>query len=248
VSVRFSIVFVFTLLCATAVLVARETLQSAFGAEENYLLVKSLDSSILHLADESEKEEYKSIIEIYLQFKNLHIQGRYSESYLQMRKTQLALTKLYEKILKKNIEVLKEELSILGKKSRGKEKWQTKAFQRLALRDIAEAEQKLLMAQNTRPYLYLLKLRDMLFSLKILKHAGRFVVFLHLLHNGMELEEIESTEFDSIESEIKRSFGKEASRYLKIHYDNHYLPYPEDSIYESVMNDFKAGQLKNDSF
>lgn len=222
---------------------ANENLQSAFGAEENYLLVKSLDSSIIHLADESEKEEYKQLIESYLLFKNLHIQGKYKESYLVMRKTQNGLVLLYDKILTKNIFLLKNELSILGKSARGKEKAQSKAFLRLALRDIAEAEQKLLMAKNTRPYLYLLKLRDMLFALKILKHAGRFVVFLNLLHNGGLLDTIENADFNYLTEEIKRGFGKNAQPVLKMHYDNFYLPYSEESIYESMMADFKSGEM-----
>lgn len=214
-------------------------LQVAFGAEENYLLVRSLDSSIIHLGDEEDKLEYRKIIDEYLRFKSLHIQGRYGDAYLAVRSTQFQLIHLYDKILTKNITLVRSELELLGRKSRDKEKAQTKAFLRLALRDVSEAEQKLVMARNMRPYLYLLKLREMLFALKILKHAGKFVIFLNLLHDGQYMDSIEFYDFDTMEAELIRGFGKN-SKYLALHYDNAFLPYGEESIYDDKMTNFKT--------
>lgn len=76
-------------------------LQVAFGAEENYLLVRSLDSSIIHLGTAEEKLEYRDIIDEYLKFKSLHIQGKYGDAYLAVRSTQFKLIQLYDKILTK---------------------------------------------------------------------------------------------------------------------------------------------------
>ncbi|TGM85162.1 adhesin OmpL37 family surface protein [Leptospira bouyouniensis] len=213
-------------------------LQVAFGAEENYLLVRSLDASVIHFGTAEEKVEYRDIIDEYLKFKSLHIQGKYGDAYLAVRSTQFKLIQLYDKILTKNITLVRSELELLGRKSRDKEKTQTKAFLRLALRDVSEAEQKLVMARNMRPYLYLLKLREMLFALKILKHAGKFVIFLNLLHDGQFMDSIEFYNFDSIESELIRGFGKN-SKLLAMHYDNAFLPFGEESIYEDKMTNFK---------
>ncbi|MCW7503056.1 adhesin OmpL37 family surface protein [Leptospira paudalimensis] len=214
-------------------------LQVAFGAEENYLLVRSLDSSVIHLGDAEDKIEYRNIIDEYLRFKSLHIQGNYGEAYLAVRSTQYKLIQLYDKILTKNITLVRSELELLGRKARDKEKTQTKAFLRLALRDVSEAEQKLVMARNIRPYLYLLKLREMLFALKILKHSGKFVIFLNLLHDGQYMDSIEFYDFETIESELIRGFGP-SSKYLAIHYDNAFLPFREESIYEDKMTNFKT--------
>ncbi|MCW7487686.1 adhesin OmpL37 family surface protein [Leptospira meyeri] len=237
-----------SLLCFTAGVrtYANGNLQVAFGAEENYLLVRSLDSSVIHLGSPEEKQEYQEIINEYLRFKSLHIQGKYGDAYLAVRSTQSKLIKLYDKILTKNITLVRSELVLLGGKSRDKEKTQTRAFLRLALRDVSEAEQKLVMARNTRPLLYLLKLREMLFSLKILKHAGKFVVFLNLLHDGKFMDSIEFSDFDSIESELIRGFGKGNNRLLALHYDNSFLPFGEESIYESMMTNYKAPEIKKD--
>ncbi|MGV3666653.1 MAG: adhesin OmpL37 family surface protein [Leptospira bouyouniensis] len=213
-------------------------LQVAFGAEENYLLVRSLDASVIHFGTAEEKVEYRDIIDEYLKFKSLHIQGKYGDAYLAVRSTQFKLIQLYDKILTKNITLVRSELELLGRKSRDKEKTQTKAFLRLALRDVSEAEQKLVMARNMRPYLYLLKLREMLFALKILKHAGKFVIFLNLLHDGQFMDSIEFYNFDSIESELIRGFGKN-SKLLAMHNDNAFLPFGEESIYEDKMTNFK---------
>nr|WP_244241428.1 hypothetical protein [Leptospira perdikensis] len=225
---------------------ANGNLQVAFGAEENYLLVRSLDSSIIHLGSPEEKKEYQEIIDEYLRFKSLHIQGKYGDAYLVVRSTQFKLIQLYDKILTKNLDLIRSELILLGGKSRDKEKTQTRAFLRLALRDVSEAEQKLVMARNTRPLLYLLKLREMLFSLKILKHAGKFVIFLNLLHDGKFMDSIEFSDFDSIESELIRGFGKGNNKLLALHYDNSFLPFGEESIYESMMTNYKAPEIKKD--
>ncbi|MCG6146049.1 adhesin OmpL37 family surface protein [Leptospira bandrabouensis] len=225
---------------------ANGNLQVAFGAEENYLLVHSLDSSIVHLGSPEEKEEYREIINEYLRFKSLHIQGKYSDAYLAVRSTQFKLINLYDKILTKNLNLVRSELILLGGKSRDKEKTQTRAFLRLALRDISEAEQKLIMARNTRPLLYLLKLREMLFALKILKHAGKFVIFLNLLPDGKFMDSIEFSDFDTIESELIRGFGNTNNRLLALHYDNSFLPFGEESIYESMMSNYKSPEIKKD--
>ena len=220
-------------------------LQVAFGAEENYLLVRSIDSSIIHLGNTEEKLEYRDIIDEYLRFKSLHIQGKHGDAYLAVRSTQYKLIQLYDKILTKNITLVRSELETLGRKARDKEKTQTKAFLRLALRDVSVAEQKLVMARNMRPYLYLLKLREMLFALKILKHAGKFVIFLNLLHDGQYMDSIEFYDFDSIESELIRGFGK-GTKLLAMHYDNVFLPYGDESIYEDKMTNFKVQNIKQD--
>lgn len=214
---------------------SKGNLQVAFGAEENQLILKSIDSSVSNFGDEEEKKLYKRCIQHYIEFQSLHTAGDYGRAYESVRTTQRLLVILYERILTKNILFIRFEINRLARVAKGKERTETNAFLRLALRDLSEAEQKLIIAKNTRPYLYLLKLRDMLFSLKILKHSAKFLVLLALLHNTDFPIEIENTSFESLNEDIDRAISQDKEKYLTIHWDNHFKTYVGDGIYTMTM-------------
>ncbi|WP_210416308.1 adhesin OmpL37 family surface protein [Leptospira idonii] len=211
-------------------------LQVTYGVEENQLILKSIDSTVSNFGDEEDKKLYKRCIQHYLEFQGLHTAGNYASAYVRVRHTQKLLILLYERMLSKNITKVRLELNRLGRNARGKEKTQTNAFLRLGLRDLAEAEQKLIFAKNTRPYLYLLKLREMLFSLKILKHSGKFVVFLALLHDADFPVELESVDFQTINDEILRSMTENKDLFLTFHWDNHFKTLIGDGVYTQTMH------------
>jgi hypothetical protein len=221
---------------------AKVVLQVAFGVEENQLIIKSLDSTISHLGDEDDKKLYKRCLEHYLEFLELNMRRNDDVSYQRLRHTQKLLIPLYDRMLTKNILLLKTELNRLGRVSKDKEKTNTKAMLRLGFRDLTEAEQKLIMARNTRPELYLLKLREMLFALKILKHAGRFVVSLGLLHDAEIEGTLDEITFEGIDNEIQNSFFQDREKYHKMHWDNFFKVWNEDGIYTTLLN----GQMKSE--
>ncbi|WP_411823370.1 adhesin OmpL37 family surface protein [Leptospira sp. 'Mane'] len=232
----FQILILFSvLLLKTENYSSKGNLQVAFGAEENQLILKSIDSSVSNFGDEEEKKLYKRCIQHYIEFQSLHTAGDYGKAYESVRNTQRLLVILYDRILTKNILSTRLEINRLARIAKGKERTETNAFLRLALRDLSEAEQKLIIAKNTRPYLYLLKLRDMLFGLKILKHSARFVILLALLHNTDFPIEIETTNFDSLYEDIDRAISKDKEKYLTIHWDNHFKTYIGDGIYTMTM-------------
>ncbi|MDZ4727729.1 MAG: hypothetical protein SH817_16340 [Leptospira sp.] len=215
---------------------AKAVLQVAFGVEENQLIIKSLDSTISHLGDQEDKKLYKRCLQHYLEFLELNMRRNDDVSYEQLRHTQSLLIPLYDKMISKNIVLLRTELNRLGRISRDNEQTQTKVMLRLGFRDLAEAEQKLTFARNIRPQLYLLKLREMLFALKILKHAGRFVVFLGLLHEAEMKRPIENMDFDQLNAEIESAFTKDREKYQKMHWDNHFKVLVGDGVYTNVLN------------
>lgn len=236
------IIFAFILCLFRSELPAKAVLQVAFGVEENQLIIKSLDSTISHLGDEDDKKLYQRCLAHYLEFLELNMRRNDDISYQQLRRTQKLLIPLYDRMLSKNILLLRTELNRLGRASKDKEKTNTKAMLRLGFRDLSEAEQKLTMARNIRPQLYLLKLREMLFALKILKHSGRFVVALGLLHDAEVVREIEGVSFEDIDTEIQNAFSEDLEKYRKMHWDNYFKVWKEDGIYTTVLN----GQVKSE--
>lgn len=234
--------FAFILALSGISLEAKAVLQVAYGVEENQLIIKSLDSTISHLGDANDRKLYQRCLEHYLEFLELNMRRNDDVSYQELRHTQKLLIPLYDSMLSKNIAMLRNELNRLGRVSKDKEKTNTKFMLRLGFRDLTEAEQKLTMARNTRPQLYLLKLREMLFALKILKHAGRFVVALALLHEADIVREVEGRSFEEIDNEIENSFFQEQEKFRKMHWDNFFKVWKEDGIYTTVLN----GQVKSE--
>ncbi|GBF49926.1 hypothetical protein LPTSP4_14460 [Leptospira ryugenii] len=214
----------------------KAVLQVAFGVEENQLILKSLNSTISYLGDEADRKLYRRILLHYLEFLELNMRRNDSISYERLRHTQALLIPLYDRMLSKNLEFLRAELNRLGRDSRDREKTQTKLLLRLGFRDLAEAEQKLTFARNTRPQLYLLKLREMLFALKILKRAGRFVVYLGLLHDAEIYRPIEIMQFEQMDAEIMSAFIKDREKFRKMHWDNHFKVLDGSGIYFEVLN------------
>lgn len=208
--------------------------QVAYGMEENQLILQTINSSVSNFGDDEDKKLYKRCIQHYVESQILYIESDYSKAYLRIRHTQKLLILLYEKILSKNISMIRLELNRLGSISRGREKTETSAFLRMGFRDLEEAEQKLIFAKNIRPYLYLLKLREMLFALKILKHSGRFVILLELMHEADFPANINETEFEKIGYEIKRVISKQKEKFLMIHWDNYFKTLNGDGIYPNV--------------
>ncbi len=239
------LLFAFTLILPSLALQSKAVLQVAYGVEENQLILKSLDSSISHFGDIEDKAIYKRCLDHYLEFLELNMRRNDDVSYQQLRRTQKLLIPLYDRILSKNIQILKTELNRLGRLSKDKENPNTKAMLRLGFRDLAEADQKLTMARNIRPQLYLLKLREMLFALKILKHSGRFVIALGLVYDAEIRSEIEDFSFEGINREIENSFVSEREKYLKMHWDNHFKVWNADGIYTTVLNGHSKSDLSN---
>ncbi|MCZ8156949.1 MAG: hypothetical protein O9264_12550 [Leptospira sp.] len=235
-------IFFVILILSHSSLTAKAVLQVAFGVEENQLIIKSLDSTIAHLGDEDDKRIYNRILMHYLEFLELNMERNDDVSYERLRHTQRLLIPLYDRMIGKNISMLKLEMNRLGGISKDKEKASTKAMLRLGFRDITEAEHKLTMARNIRPALYLLKLREMLFALKILKHAGRFVVALGLQHDSENYRVTESNGFEEIDKEIDYAFVLKREKYKKIHWDNFFKVWNDAGIYSSVLK----GDLKDD--
>ncbi|MBE7412757.1 MAG: hypothetical protein L6Q54_01930 [Leptospiraceae bacterium] len=208
--------------------------QVAYGMEENQLILQSINSTVSNFGSDEEKKLYKRCIQHYVESQILYIESDYSKAYQRIRHTQKLLISLYESTLTKNIYMIRMELNRLGSISRGKEKTETIAFLRMGFRDIEEAEQKLIFAKNTRPYLYLLKLREMLFALKILKHSGRFVILLKLLHEADFPANINETDFENLRHEIERVISKDRNKYLTIHSDNFFKVLEGEGIYPNV--------------
>lgn len=205
-------------------------LPTAYGVEENYLLLQSIDATVSNYGEEEDKLIYKRAVQHYLEFQSLFYKRRYDQAEFSAKRMQRVLVPLYDRLIQRELKKIGTELQLLTVAARGNEKPQTKAFIRLTYRNLKESESKRLTAANSRPYLNLLKLRDYLFSLKIQKQAGKYMVLLGLLHLNDNYPRIETTEFFTIEKMVTLHIPKDKMpEYRLRHWDNALETYEKEN-------------------
>ncbi len=216
-----------------------------YGVEENYLLLQSIDATVSHYGDEDDRVLYKRCVQHYLEFQNMFYKRRYKRADQSVLRMQKLLIPLYQKLIVGRHKYLQTELQRIALLARAKDKVQTKTFIRLSYRNLHESEQKLKVAMNTRPYLYLLKLRDLLFSLKIQKQASKYLVLLGLLHLTDQMDSIQDTEFFELEANIKNTLPKEDKEiYRMAHYDNSFQTMEKESYLSMFMKNPDMEELE----
>lgn len=201
---------------------ATQLVKSANGIRENEYFVTAINASVTNIGDESDKKLYKRCIQHHIESSILYLQFDLGKSYTEVRHTQELLIKLYFSVMKKNVALLKEEFSRLGKNAVQSGNKRALLYMRLGIRDLIVAEQKIMNAENTRPYLFLLKLKDEADALKLLKQSGKYIVFLGLMYESDFPPNIDETGFDNLKNEINRAMFSKKEKFNKIHHDNYF--------------------------
>ncbi len=215
---------------------ATQLVKSANGIHENEYFITAINASVTNLGDEDDKKLFKRCIQHHIEASILYLQFELGKSYSEVRHTQELLIKLYRSILKKDSAFLKEEFSRLGRYAVQTGNKKALFYMRLGMRDLAVGENKVLSAENTRPYLYLLKLKDQVESLKSLKQSGKYIVLLGLMYESDFPVEIELTNFDEIKNEINRAMFSKKEKFNKIHFDNHFRTFDGQNMLRDVWD------------
>lgn len=104
----------------------------------------------------------------------------------------------------------------------------------MGYREIAVAKQKLLVGKNIRPYLYLMKLQELAYSLKSLKQAEKYIVLLGLLHDSIDEFDKETRTFADMVHEVNRIIFNDREKYLRLLFDSHFDSYGSLDYYELI--------------
>ncbi|MBE7410735.1 MAG: hypothetical protein L6Q54_08215 [Leptospiraceae bacterium] len=215
---------------------ATQLVKSANGIKENEYFLTAINSSVSNLGDENDKKLFKRCIQHHIESSILYLQFEVGKSYTEVRHTQELIIVLYQSLLNKNIEFLKEEFSRLGKYAVQTGNKKALFYMRLGMRDLAVGEQKILSAKNTRPYLYLLKIKDMVEALKSLKQSGKYIVLLALMYESDYPVDAELTKFEEIKHEINRAMFSKKEKFNKIHHDNNFLTLSGENMLRDIWD------------
>ncbi|MDF3820707.1 hypothetical protein P3G55_12390 [Leptospira sp. 96542] len=213
---------------------ATQLIRVSYGLKDNYEFLRIINSTISNRGTELQKKYFKRCVQHHIESEILHLQMDLGRSYAELRRTQGLLIQLYILVLDDEIEELDKELGRLARLSKGKEKTETKLYLQLGYREIAVSKRKLLIGKNTRPYLYLMKLQELAFSLKSLKQAEKYVVMLGLLHDAEDEFDPEQRSFSGLINEVKRIIKKDQEKYLLYLYDSNFDSYGALDYYQQV--------------
>ncbi|WP_411824398.1 adhesin OmpL37 family surface protein [Leptospira sp. 'Mane'] len=213
---------------------ATQLIRVSYGLKDNYEFLRILNSTVTNRGTEDQKKYYKRCIQHHIESEILHLQMDLGRSYAELRRTQGLLIRLYILILDEEVQDLEVELSRLARLANGKEKTETKLYLRLGYREIAVAKQRLMVGKNIRPYLYLMKLQELAYSLKSLKQAEKYIVLLGLLHDSIDDFNPEERSFPQLVAEVNRIIVNDTEKYLKLLYDSQFDSYGAINFYESV--------------
>ncbi|MBW9231586.1 hypothetical protein JQK62_04100 [Leptospira santarosai] len=214
------------------------------GLKTNEFLIRALNSSISNLGTEPDKALYKRIIQHHIETNQLYFQFDLEKSYSELKRTQDLLVILYSNLIEASNKTIRGELNSLGQKAvRGTEAKPKKHLE-LGHRELAAAEQKKIIADNTRPYLRAIKLELLYESLKLLKQSRKYVVLLSMEYLSDFPPNPETEDFLGILNEINRAMFSRKEEFAKIHFDNHFHTYSGENLYDTYWREPALEELE----
>ncbi|TGK33339.1 hypothetical protein EHQ12_11330 [Leptospira gomenensis] len=214
------------------------------GLKTNEFLIKALNSSVSNLGTEADKALYKRIIQHHVETNQLYLQFDLERSYSELKRTQDLLVILYSTLIESGKKTVRSELGFLGYYAiRGTEAKPKKHLE-LGYRELASAEQKKLISDNTRPYLQPIKLELLYESLKLLKQSRKYVVLLSMEYLSDFPSDPESEDFLGILNEINRAMFSRKDEFARIHFDNHFHAYSGENLYDTYWQDPALEELE----
>ncbi|XDD49880.1 hypothetical protein AB3N59_16155 [Leptospira sp. WS92.C1] len=203
------------------------------GLKFNEFLIQSLNSSVSNIGSEADKVLYKRIIQHHVETNQLYFQFDLERSYAELKRTQDLLVILYSDMIESSKKTIRAELKTLGHRAIREIETKPKKHLELGYRELAAAEQKKLIADNTRPYLQPIKLESLYESLKLLKQSRKYMILLAMEYLSDFPPDPESEDFVGILNEINRAMFSRKDEFARIHFDNHFHIYSGENLYDT---------------
>ena len=226
------------------------------GLKDNRFFFFFLNSSISNFGSKTDKLLFKEAIQRDIIAQLLYMKFLFHDSFIELRKSQKILIKLYISILEKDINLSKKLLNEFSPEIIWKNIKSSKEYLRLGYRDNSLAKIYLVMGNNYKKTLYSMRLHKYIHAIKLAKHSKKYA-FLSIIksrQNIFDLKKKLPSKFDDLTTSINNiSMDKEKQQYyFLIHLDNYYRT-EKSSYYENVwmnpnlneINDYKMYLKKN---
>ncbi|EPG73779.1 hypothetical protein LEP1GSC058_2914 [Leptospira fainei serovar Hurstbridge str. BUT 6] len=213
---------------------ATALLRIEHGLKENEFHLKAINSTISNFGSENDKALYRRCIQHHIETFTLYLQFDLPHSYDEMRQTQRLLVGLYSGIVEANRSQVRRELDLLAKYALRTKDAEAIHQLEIGYRELGAAAIKKTIADNTRPYLPGIKTQYLYESLKLLKQSRKYMVLLSLKFLSDFQPDLQSHEFEEVYNEINRAMFSNADKYARIHFDNNFLIFNAENLYDAT--------------
>ena len=148
------------------------------GLRLNREWLTALNPVISNYGGPEEKKAFKHIVNHYLLSQINFLALRFNKAFQEVRLTQLLMIQLLERVLKTSATETRNRLLSYGSRVIYGRNSKTKKYMSLAIRDLQVAEQKSIKQKHMRPWLYALKLNELVEAIKLVRHASRYYVLI----------------------------------------------------------------------
>ncbi len=206
------------------------------GLKDNRYFFYFINPSISNLGTDEEKKIMKESIQRDMISQLLYMKFLFHESFIEIRKSQELMINIYRSILRKDIDLTKKLLNGFAPEILRSGDAKAKHYLRLGYRDIAVADQYLLMADHYRETLYSLRLYKYVKAIKKAKHGKRYA-FLAAIEGRTKIEnkkELSYLTFSRLTKVISDRFKQKKDYYTLLHFDNYYKSFKTPSYYDKI--------------
>ncbi len=212
---------------------AKAALWAEAGLKQVNYYLTAINPSVSNYGNAEEQLVFKHCVNRFMQAKILFLARRFNDSYQEIRRVEYLLIQLYRRILKRESELVHRRLRGYAVRIVYSNNGRARKFLELALRDLEQARVKNIMQHNFRPWLYLLRLNELVEALKLVRHANRYYVLLALEFDSVYPSRKEKIAYEEARRLITSGFGADKrGAMLLMHSDNY----------------FKVGRDKKDLF
>ncbi|TGK01262.1 hypothetical protein EHQ53_08870 [Leptospira langatensis] len=204
------------------------------GLKQNEFHLKAINSTISNYGSEEDRALYRRCLQHHIETFTLYLQFDLAHSYDEMRQTQRLLVVLYSRVVESSAMVVRRELDYLAKYALRTQDAEARHHLEMGYREFGASNQKKVIALNHRPNLPGIKTQYLYESLKLLKQSREYVTLLSLKFLSDFEPDLRSSEFEEIYNEINRAMFTKSDHYAKIHFDNHFVIYNAENLYEST--------------
>ena len=201
---------------------AKAVLWAQQGIKKNYYFLSVLNPALSNYGGEEERRVYRRCVNLYLKSQILLLASRYNDSYKMIRRTQYLLIQLYERVVERSRLHVLARLKSYSSRVVYAGNQKARKYLALGLRDLEVARIKVLMERNTRPWLYLMKLQELVEAQKMVRHANRYHILLALELDSIYPVDAEEITFLSGQRLIISGFPSRRSELLLQHSDNYF--------------------------
>ncbi len=170
------------------------------GLKDNRYFFYFINTSVTNLGSEEQQNILKEAIQRDMIAQILYMKFSFSDSFIEIRKSQKLLIDLYKKTITKDINISKKILNSFAPEVINNKNTKARHYLSLGYRDLAVARQYLIMADNYRQTLFSLRLYKYAKAIKKAKH-GKQYAFMAILESRQVRESP-----DKIEKNIKKLY------------------------------------------